>query len=271
MVLGPTHAISGATAWLAGSWVAAEYAGYSQSIWELAIGTAVCSGAALLPDLDCSGRVLANRGGATVAHTFGVVSLFAAECVEKFALGVYRITRLKKDPMRHNGHRTLTHTWLFNVLLGLGVAKLCEEFEKPAAIGVLFVMLGLAVRGLMAESVRKTGWLIVTLLAALAAYQAAVVLPANRGYPLLGLAVAAGGVMHTLGDMITRQGCPVLWPLPTGRRLWREFGVPDAIAVKVGGRFETLVLRPLLFVGALAAVVVLAQPALATSGYWPFP
>ncbi len=267
MVLGPTHAISGAAVWLAGSWAAEHYLSYHQSLFELAIGTAVCAGAALLPDLDCSGRVLANKGGATVAHTFGVVSLFLAECVEKFSLLVYKLTRLKKDPQRHNGHRTLTHTWLFNAGLGVGVAELCQHFGKPAAVSVLFFTLALAIRGLMSSSAKSAGWIIVTALAGLAAYQAVHVLPSDRGYPLLGLSVAAGGVIHVLGDMITRQGCPVLWPLPLGRRTWREFGIPDAIAVKVGGKFERMVLRPLLFVGAVAATAVIVGPSLFAAAF----
>ena len=48
------------------------------------------------------GQVTSNQGGATVAHTFGVVSLFAAECVEKFSLGVYNVTD-REDGRRHNG------------------------------------------------------------------------------------------------------------------------------------------------------------------------
>src|SRR5690242_21483527 len=127
-MLGPSHTLSGAAAWLTGSLVAAEFAGYHQSPVILAVGTAMCAGGALLPDLDMSGRVTRNQGGATVAHTFGVVSLFLAECLEKFSLGVYNVTRTRRDPHLHNGHRTFTHTLPFNALVGVGAFELCLHF-----------------------------------------------------------------------------------------------------------------------------------------------
>jgi hypothetical protein len=45
----------------------------------------------------------------------------------------------------------------------------------------------------------------------------------------------------------------VLWPIPTGRRMWRCIGLPDAIAVTVGGKVEVFVLRTAFFLIALAA------------------
>jgi membrane-bound metal-dependent hydrolase YbcI (DUF457 family) len=253
MVMGPTHAMSGAAVWLAGAGATATMLGYHQTPFELAVYTAVCAGSALLPDLDCSGAVLRNKGGATVARTFGVASHVLAEVVEKFSLAVYRLTSTKHDERRTNGHRTLTHTWLFNVLLGIGVGALCEAFGKPAVIGVLFFTFGLAVRGLMSDVARKSGWVLVTALSAAAAWLAIMMLPGDRGYPLLGLAVGAGGVIHTLGDMITRHGCPVLWPIIFRRQRWWEFGMPDALAVKVDGWFERVVLLPGLVIVACGA------------------
>src|SRR3954470_4865744 len=86
-MMGPSHALSGAAAWLAGSWALDHFAGYGQSPLAIAVGTAVCAGGALLPDLDLSGKVTRNQGGATVARTFGVFSLFVAEVIEKISLG----------------------------------------------------------------------------------------------------------------------------------------------------------------------------------------
>ena len=77
-------------------------------------------------------------------------------------------------------------------------------------------------------------------------------LPGDRGYPMLGFAVAVGCVVHLLGDMITKAGVPILWPIPIGRRMWRMIGVPNGIAVRVGGKAETVVLRTALH-GGLAA------------------
>jgi hypothetical protein len=90
-MMGPSHALSGSAAWLAGSWALDHFAGVSQTPLEVAVGTVICAGGALLPDLDLSGKVTRNQGGATVARTFGVASLFVAEVVEKFSLGPDRL------------------------------------------------------------------------------------------------------------------------------------------------------------------------------------
>ena len=50
------------------------------------------------------------------------------------------------------------------------------------------------------------------------------------------------------------------WPLPTGRRLWRMVGVPDSLALTVGGKMETVVLRGAFTLVSLAAAVALAAP-----------
>jgi membrane-bound metal-dependent hydrolase YbcI (DUF457 family) len=252
-MMGPSHALSGAAAWLAGSLAADHFWHFHQTPVQLAVGTAMCAGGALLPDLDLSGRVTTDQGGATVAHTFGVVSLFLAEVIEKVSLGIYDLTRAREDPHRHNGHRTFTHTLPFTVGVGFGVFELCLHFGKWAVLGVLFFTFAMALRGLFEKWAKRAGWVIVTLVAAGATFGAYELLPSGRGYPVLGIALGVGGVVHLLGDMLTSHGCPVLWPIPTGRKMWRCIGVPHAIAVTVGGKVEVFVLRTLFFLVALGA------------------
>lgn len=259
-MMGPSHALSGAAAWLAGSWVLDYTDVYHQSPLELAVGTAVCAGGALLPDLDMSGKVITGKGGATVANAFGRVTLFVAEVMEKFSLAVYALTRMRDDPDRDNGHRTLTHTLPFAVGVGALTTWACGAGGAWAVVGILFVMLGLALRGLFHRWAQRAGWILITALAALAAYGTFLFLPADRGYPMLGVAVGVGCVVHLLGDVITSAGVPILWPIPTGRRLWRMIGVPNAVAVSVGGKVETIVLRGAFTIVAIAASVGLVGP-----------
>ena len=259
-MMGPSHALSGAAAWLAGSWALDHFAGYGQSPLAVAVGATVCAGSALLPDLDLSGKVTRNQGGATVARTFGVFSLFVAEVIEKISLGIYTATRLKKDPRRTNGHRTFTHTLPFAALAGWGTTALCTNGGKWALIGVVFFMAGLALRGLFDKWAERAGWLIVTLSAGVVAWVTAAWLPGDRGYPMLGVAVAVGCVVHLFGDMITKSGVPILFPIPVGRRLWRMIGVPDALSVKVGGTGEVLVLRTVFSVVSLLAIAGMFAP-----------
>ena len=261
-MMGPSHALSGAAAWLAGSWALDHFAGYGQSPLAITVGTLVCAGGALLPDLDLSGKVTRNQGGATVARTFGVFSLFVAEVIEKISLGVYTATRLSRDPRRNNGHRTLTHTLPFAALVGWGTTALCTHFGKWAVVGIVFFMAGLALRGLFDEWAERAGWVIVTLCSAAIAWFTAANLPGDRGYPMLGFAVGVGCVVHLLGDIVTSAGVPILWPVPTGRRMWRMVGVPNGMAVKVGGKVETVVLRTAFVIISLVAIAGIFAPGL---------
>jgi membrane-bound metal-dependent hydrolase YbcI (DUF457 family) len=261
-MLGPSHALSGAAVWLTGSWALEQFSQYHQTPLEIAVGTAVCAGGALLPDLDMSGRVTTGQGGATVAHAFGRVSLFVAELLEKFSLGVYDLTKTRHDPHRANGHRTLTHTLVFNVGVGIGTWQLALHYGEWAVLPILFMMIGLALRGLFGKRSARAGWIVVTVLAAAAAYFAWRYLHGERGYPLLGVAVGVGGIVHLLGDVITSHGCPVFWPLPISGKTWHCVGVPNALAVRVGGKVEIIGLRLLFLAVALAGAGGLVGPAL---------
>jgi membrane-bound metal-dependent hydrolase YbcI (DUF457 family) len=261
-MMGPSHALSGAAIWLAGSWTLDYFDVYQQTALQIAVGTAVCAGGALLPDLDMSGRVTSGKGGATVANTFGRLSLFLAEVIEKFSLLVYTATRGKRDPHREHGHRTLTHTLPFTVLIGWLTTWACWQGGKWAVVGIVFFMLGLGLRGLFHRWAERAGWVLITILSAAAAYGTYLYLPANRGYPMLGVAAGVGCFVHLLGDIITSAGVPILWPMPTGRRMWRMIGVPNALAVSVGGKVETIVLRGVFALVSVAATLGLVGPAI---------
>jgi membrane-bound metal-dependent hydrolase YbcI (DUF457 family) len=94
---------------------------------------------------------------------------------------------------------------------------------------------------------------IVTLIAAAGTIGAYEALPAGRGYPILGFALGAGSLLHILGDMLTRHGCPVLWPISASGRRWRCVGLPDWFSVKVGGKVEVYLLRTAFWLVSLVA------------------
>jgi membrane-bound metal-dependent hydrolase YbcI (DUF457 family) len=259
-MMGPSHALSGAAAWLAGSLALAHFAHYHQTPAQIAVGTAMCAGGALLPDLDLSGRVCTDQGGATVAHTFGVVSLFVAEVVEKISLGIYDLTRTRRDPHLHNGHRTFTHTLPFTAGVGIGIFELCLHEGKWGVLGVLFVAFAMALRGLFPGWSKRSGWVVVTVAAAIATVAAHASLAGGRGYPMLGLAIGVGCVVHLLGDVLTSHGCPLLWPMPVGRRMWRCVRLPEPLAIRAGGLAERLVWRSVFFLVAAVAAAALVAP-----------
>lgn len=248
MVMGPTHAMSGAALWLAGSAVADIAFGIDQSSAELVVGTIVCSGAALYPDIDCAGKVTENKGGSTVARSFGVASLFVAEIVERLCYWFYLLTKSKKDKKRKNGHRTFTHTAVHAGLVGLGTGYLAAQFGKPAVIAILFVLTGLAVRGLLAETVAKKGWIVTTGVALASSYGMYRLLPEGRDYWILGLAMGIGCFIHILGDMITKMGSPLVFPVPIKGARWKDIGLPKNVAIRAGGKEENRILLPILTV-----------------------
>lgn len=246
MVMGPTHALSGVAVWMVGA-AGLQMTGHPVAAPELAIGAAACAGSALLPDID--------HPHSTVARTFGPVSTGLSHLVDSVATAVYNATRTSREEPRTGGHRTLTHTTVFALGLGGLVSVACGTLGKPAAIAVLFLLLGLAIRGLMGTWARRQGWLVTTLVTAAATAMAMWWLPPDRGYPVLGLAVAVGSVTHCLGDMITKQGCPLLWPMVHRGKRWWEVALPSALRIRAGGPFEKTFLAPALSFVTVAGTV----------------
>ncbi|CAO0833178.1 hypothetical protein SMICM17S_04436 [Streptomyces microflavus] len=107
----PHDSLSGAAAWL-GVGAAAAATGHAMPWPVLVVGALICAGAALAPDLD--------HKSATISRAFGPLSKGLCEIADKLSYAVYKATKSKADPRRTGGHRTLTHTWFFAVLMGAG-------------------------------------------------------------------------------------------------------------------------------------------------------
>lgn len=251
MVMGPTHAVSGAAAWLLLAPAAAKVTGNDVDPAATAVAAAVCAGAALLPDID--------HPRSTVSRSFGWPSQAVAHLVDAASAAVYNVTRGPRDEERSGGHRTLTHTALFTVTLGVVVSVLAAVFGKWAVIGTLFVTVGLAIRGLMADWAKREGWIVTTATAAAAAAAAWWALPEDN-YWWLGLAVAVGATMHLLGDMITKNGCPILAPFSFRGKRWWDFTLPGFLRIRAGGWFEYAVLLPVLSAAVVLGAMNIYTP-----------
>jgi membrane-bound metal-dependent hydrolase YbcI (DUF457 family) len=260
MVMGPTHAVSGAAAWLIGCAAAHHIVGIEQSAAAVAVGTIACTGAALLPDLDCPGNLRTREGGSTVARTFGRASMAVSRLVERGSLGIVNLTRTRHDKPRESGHRTLTHTWLFAVIIGAAVFGLVAGFGPWAVAGVMFVLTGVAARGILPKRIRKLGIWGTIVLSAIAAALQAHLLPAGEAPIVLALAVAVGCIVHTLGDMLTKMGCPIAFPVPIKGKRWYELGLPAPLAIRAGAPIERIVLMPACTLGASIGAVLTLIP-----------
>lgn len=250
-MMGPAHSLSGAAAWL-GVGAAAAATGHSMPWPVLAVGALICAGAALAPDLD--------HKAATISRAFGPVSKLMCEIVDKLSYAAYKSTRKPGDPRRNGGHRTLTHTWLWAVLVGAGASGLALLGGRWAVLFILFVHMVLAVEGLLWKAARMSSDILVWLLGATSAWTLADILdkPGNgagwlfeqpgQQYLWLGLPIILGALIHDIGDALTVSGCPILWPIPLGRKRWYPIGPPKGMRFRAGAWVEIKVLMPAFMV-----------------------
>ncbi|WP_414167096.1 metal-dependent hydrolase [Streptoverticillium reticulum] len=257
-MMGPAHSLSGAAAWL-GAGAAAAAAGHAMPWPVLVVGALICAGAALAPDLD--------HKSATISRAFGPISRNLCEIIDRLSHAVYKATRMKGDPRRNGGHRTLTHTALWALLIGAGASALAVTGGRWAVLGILFVHVVLAVEGLLWRVARMSSDILVWLLGAAGAWILAEVLnrPGNGSdwlfsgsgeeYMWLGLPIVLGALVHDIGDALTVSGCPILWPLPIGRKRWYPVGPPKAMRFRAGSWVELKVLMPsFMLLGALGGL-----------------
>jgi membrane-bound metal-dependent hydrolase YbcI (DUF457 family) len=233
------HAVTGAAAGLYTTALAQqEHAG------TLLAGALVCAGAALLPDLD--------HPGSTAARTFGVASELLAHRVASVSRAVHASTRSRWDRPDGDGHRTFTHTLVFAVLAGLAA----WAAARVAPVLVVFPLACMAVRGLMPNLHSRIRIPLVRLLptlgvGALGTWGVLEHLPQPYGALWLGAMTGLGALVHCLGDAITEQGCPILWPLPILGRRWYPIWSPKLLRFRAGGRVEKLIVVPALTLGTL--------------------
>ncbi|MFD7920922.1 metal-dependent hydrolase [Streptomyces sp. NPDC059740] len=264
-MMGPAHSLSGAAAWL-GVGAAASGLGHPMPWPVLVTGSLICAGAALAPDLD--------HKAATISRAFGPISRGLCEIIDRLSHSVYKATRMKGDGSRRSGgHRTLTHTWLWAVLVGGGVSLLAVLGGRWAVLGILFVHMVLAIEGLLWRAARVSSDVLVWLLGAATAWIVAGIMdqPGNgahwlfaepgQQYLWLGLPVVLGALVHDVGDAITISGCPILWPIPVGRKRWYPVSTPKPMRFRAGSWVENKVLMPAFMIaggiGAVAALGIL--------------
>ncbi|MDR7329069.1 metal-dependent hydrolase [Corynebacterium guangdongense] len=247
MVMGPTHAMSGAAVGLAvAQIIPAEWGGVS-SPSEVFVYAGIAAGAALLPDLDSP--------QATVSRSFGPLSWGLSHAVENASQFFVNVTRGRRDKYCANGHRTATHTLWFALAMGLASSALLVAFGKAAAIGLLFFFLGLAIRGLLPDWVDKRGWLVVSAASMLLAILAWEWVPASGTGPVMASAVTAGVLTHLAGDLITKRGIPFFAPLlPWRGQRWWNLRMPEPLRIRASGAMDKMLLGAFtLIVGVLSA------------------
>lgn len=271
------HSISGAAAGLYAATLARDLGLLDIGPAATLTGAALCAGAALIPDLD--------HPTATIAKSFGPVSAALARVTNETSAAIYRLTKTGLDEDRDGGHRGLTHTLAFAAVLGGLVAVLADLLPRAVPV-LLFVLLVLAVRGLIPSLHRKMGrpgqrprrrrrfrspaWrrtkgmLGIWAVSAVLTWLLADATPVSDVGAWLGAMVALGCLTHCAGDAITEMGCPMLWPIPIAGERWFLIGIPKPMRFKAGGTVERWLITPVLVLVA-AALTVLAIPDVASA------
>ncbi len=149
---------------------------------------------------------------------------------------------------------------MWAALVGGGCSFAAVSGGRWAVLAILFVHLVLAVEGLLWRAARVSSDILVWLLGATSAWILAGVLdkPGNgadwlfdapgQEYMWLGLPIVLGALVHDIGDALTVSGCPILWPIPIGRKRWYPLGPPKAMRFRAGSWVELKVLMPLFMI-----------------------
>jgi membrane-bound metal-dependent hydrolase YbcI (DUF457 family) len=204
-----SHVVLGAAGWLTAAVVVEAVTGRAFEPVELAAGTVVCAGAAVLPDCD--------EPNALVASALGPITRWLARGIRKVA----------------GGHRQGTHSLEFGLFIGLGSWTLGAVGGWWATLAMAFLCCAFALRAAGPARHRPGGyrWIVVALQAAVLTWTGAVIVP--DGWVWLPFAITAGCWLHLLGDMLTPEGAPLLWPWP-----WR-LSVP--IVARTGNGTEQVI------------------------------
>ncbi|GAA1556748.1 hypothetical protein GCM10009678_44700 [Actinomadura kijaniata] len=219
-MMGKTHALSGALAWLGAVPLLTQHdllGDYAVKLSpeQMLAGAVVCAGAALLPDVD-------HHNG-RIANTFGPITQTFCKYVGKIS----------------GGHRMATHSILFAVAMGFAMDWLATNYVY-GWWAALFVIVGFGLRGIGFDFEGREPQ---SALADCALAGLAVWLMHDLDMSFVGFAVTLGCLAHVLGDCLTPRGCPVLWPAP-----WR-LEIP--LVPRTDGTVERFVVMPLLLLGVV--------------------
>lgn len=252
-MMGPAHSLTGLVAGFGVAATVTSVPGAPHGPAATFLFATVTAGCAVLPDID--------HPQSTIARSFGPASEVVAHAVATMSKVVQTATGTRKDDPNPGGHRGLTHTLLFAVILGAAVSLLCATTGHGVVIGVLFVSVGLAIRGLMADWAKKQGWVVTTLVSAAAAAAAWFYLPGGD-FGWLGLAVAVGCLAHCLGDALTERGCPLFAPIvPISGKRWYDVALPGPMRIRTSGITENWIITP-VFLGLAAFLIMRNVPGL---------
>lgn len=236
-MMGRTHALTGGVAGLA----VAPLVGVS-TLAQSAVFAVTTAGYAILPDLD--------HPSASASRVLGWFTRCLSWIVRGISGLIYKATKGPRD--EPGVHRTVTHTSLFAVGVGLGYWATTSPWVVVgiAAFGVLLAVDRL---GDIALAVTVAAVLVLTVgtggdLATLAA-------EVDGMAWSIGIAAGLGCLVHCLGDAVTESGAPLLFPLPIAGETYYELRPPAFLRFSTNSVVENWFVTPLCLVGLVGLSV----------------
>ncbi|GAB6855920.1 metal-dependent hydrolase [Microbacterium xylanilyticum] len=236
-MMGTSHAVTGAAAWVAitATTLPALHL-YPVTPVGVVLGAMVCAGAALLPDAD--------HHDATIAHSVPVLGRVTAGTVERISGG-----------HRHGMHSLLAVIGILAATIALSTLRWTPTgWDHPIQLGSAIAVMAcvtFATRVLTLVRSWPAAWALGTAAAVLVALWA----PAE--FTWLPVCIGLGFAVHLIGDALTTEGIPLLWPLnprppkpitrtPVLRSIWKRNGyLAIPILGNAGSVREWLLMLPI--------------------------
>jgi membrane-bound metal-dependent hydrolase YbcI (DUF457 family) len=246
MVMGPTHAMSGAAAGAAVAVVTAQLTGAPATVAATGVLAGVTAGAAVLPDLD--------HPSGTAARTLGPLTWLLSVQVNRAAAMVAELTGARG---RASGHRTTTHTLLFACAAAAVTWFAVDRWSHGVTVGIFAALVLLALHSLARPWARAWGAVGSVLVAVVLTVLVSQSLPDMLTAPVMATAVGVGCLVHCVGDAVTKSGVPLFAPFAPvrGDRWGRLHLLPGPLQIRASGPGDSAVMG----LCTLLLVVVVAQ------------
>lgn len=192
-MMGKSHAISGAAAWVAVTSTAPFALGLAPlPASSILLGSIVTAGAALLPDADHHNGTIARSGGA--------ITRTAAAAVGKASGG-----------HRHGLHSLLAIVGFYVAALFAAKWEATVPFFGLIPAGSTLMLIALLAFATKALRLQKGGAIKLWATSLVAALTLLYFAPAELAW--VPMAVLVGVILHLIGDFITTGGLPLFWPV----------------------------------------------------------
>jgi len=191
-MMGSSHAVSGAAVWIAVTATALPALRlYPLSPTGVLLGASIAAGAALLADAD--------HHNATIAHSVPILGRAATGTLERISGG-----------HRHGMHSLLAVAGVIAATIGFALIRWTPTgWDRPVQIGSAIAVMACVAFGTKVLNLARS-WPSAWFAGALAAVLVALVAPAEFAW--LPICIGVGYVVHLIGDALTIEGVPLLWP-----------------------------------------------------------